>query len=380
MGVPTSLCHIRPGIFLATVATAAHWVQRLLSRERSDDRSKGREQGVVVSTVCLNFVESNIPDREFERDETLGIELYKEPKLENSIMFCGWPGIGNVGITAIDTLRGVLKAEEFAEIEPWGFFNPREVLIEEGLLKDLEFPSSKFYFQQIKDQDLIFFVGEKQPSEGRTRYAVGQKAYELANLVLDVAERFDCQRVYTSGAAVAQIHHTSKPKVWAVPNSESLIAEVKQYENTILMSAMGGRKGQGFISGLNGLLLGVARRRGLEAVCVMGEIPYYLQAAPWPYPKGSRSVLELLATILGIDLDLSRLDELAKAVEENIEQFLEGLYRSEEIPSEVTDEIERLRDSEQTELGPITEEEQKKIMDHIDELFDQGGRKDERHL
>jgi proteasome assembly chaperone (PAC2) family protein len=328
----------------------------------------------------LNLVESKIPDRGFERDETLGIELYKEPKLENSIMFCGWPGIGNIGITAIDALRGALKAEEFAEIEPWDFFAPRKVLIEKGLLKDLEFPSSKFYLQRIKDQDLIFFVGEQQPSEGRTRYAVGQKAYEMANLVLDVAERFGCRRVYTSGAAVAQIHHTSKSRVWAVPNSQSLIEEVKQYENTILMSTMGGGKGQGFISGLNGLLLGVAKRRELEAVCVMGEIPYYLQAAPWPYPKGSRSVLELFAKVLGIDLDLSRVDELARTVEENIEQFIDGLHGSEEIPPGVTDEIERLRDAEQTEPGPITEEEQRKIMEHIDELFDQGGRKDERHL
>jgi len=38
----------------------------------------------------------------------LGIVLHKEPKLKNSIMFCGWPGIGNIGITAIDTLRGLL--------------------------------------------------------------------------------------------------------------------------------------------------------------------------------------------------------------------------------------------------------------------------------
>lgn len=310
----------------------------------------------------------------------MGIELYKEPKLENSIMFCGWPGIGNIGITAIDTLRGLLRAEEFAEIEAWDFFAPRKVLIEKGLLKDLQFPSSKFYFQRIKDQDLIFFVGEQQPSEGRTQYAVGQKAYEMANLVLDVAERFDCRRVYTSGAAVAQIHHTSKSKVWAVPNSKSLIKEVKQYENTILMSTMGGGKGRGFISGLNGLLLGVAKKRGLEAICVMGEIPYYLQTAPWPYPKASRSVLELLTKILGIDLDLSRVDELAKTVENNIEQILEALYSAEGVPPEVADEIERLRDSEQTELGPITEEEQKKIMEHIDELFDQGDQKDERYL
>lgn len=70
----------------------------------------------------------------------MGIELYKEPKLENSIMFCGWSGIGNIGITAIDTLRGLLRAEEFAEIEAWDFFAPRKVLIEKGLLKDLQFP------------------------------------------------------------------------------------------------------------------------------------------------------------------------------------------------------------------------------------------------
>ena len=70
----------------------------------------------------------------------MGIKLYKQPELRDSIMFCGWPGIGNIGISAIDTLRAVLRAEEFGEIEPWDFFDPRKVLIEKGLLKDLEFP------------------------------------------------------------------------------------------------------------------------------------------------------------------------------------------------------------------------------------------------
>lgn len=315
-----------------------------------------------------------------ERHGILGIKLYKKPDLKNPTMLCGWPGIGNIGINAIDSLRAALRAEEFGEIEPWEFFDPQEVSIESGLLKGLEFPSNKFYFQRLKNQDLIFFIGQQQPTEGRVRYAAGQKAYQMANLVLDVAEKFDCRRVYTSGAAVAQIHHTARPRVWAVPNSENLIEEVKQYENTILMSTIEGRRGQGFISGLNGLLLGAAKKRGLEAICVMGEIPYYLQAAPWPYPKGSRSVLEVLAKLLGIDIDLGRLDESARRVEESIEEFLEGLYTAEGIPPEVRDEIEKLRDIEQTELGPITEEEQKKIMEHIDELFDQGGRKDERLL
>jgi len=28
----------------------------------------------------------------------MGIKLYKGPQLKDSIMFCGWPGIGNIGL------------------------------------------------------------------------------------------------------------------------------------------------------------------------------------------------------------------------------------------------------------------------------------------
>jgi proteasome assembly chaperone (PAC2) family protein len=310
----------------------------------------------------------------------MGIILCKEPKLKNSLMFCGWPGIGNIGLFAIDTLRRALRAQEFGEIEPWDFFDPSRVIIEGGLLQDLEFPTNKFYFQRMNGRDLVFFIGEQQPADGAARYAEGQKAYQMANLVLDVAKKFDCHRVYTSGAAVTQIHHTARPRVWAVPNSAKLIGEVKKYDNTVLMSEIEGRSDEGVITGLNGLMLGVAKKRGLEAVCMMGEIPYYLQGAPWPYPKASKSVLEVLAKMLDIKIDLSELDGLAQRVEENVEQFLESLYSTEAIPPEIRDEIEKLRHAEPAVPGPITEDEQKRIMEHIDELFDQGGWKDERHL
>ena len=310
----------------------------------------------------------------------MGVKLYKEPELTNPTMFCGWPGIGNIGIIAIDTLRGALRAEQFGEIEPYEFFNPQKVVIEKGLLKDLDFPGNKFYYHRIRNQDLIFFIGQEQPSDGRTRYAEGQKAYQMANLVLDVAEKFGCQRVYTSGAAVTQIHHTARPRVWAVPNNHTLIGEIKEYDNTILMSGIEGRGGQGAITGLNGLLLGVAKKRGLDALCLMGEIPYYLQAAPWPYPKGSKSVLEVLAKTLDVQIDLSQLDNLATRVEKSIEEFLETIYSTEGIPSNIRDEIERLKLTTEAEPGPITEEEQKKIMEHIDELFKGEDWNDEKQL
>ena len=300
----------------------------------------------------------------------MGLRLYQTPQLETPILVAGWPGIGNIGLTAVDTLRGMLEAEEFGEIEPWEFFYPKRALIRKGILEHLEFPSNKFYFKKTEGGDLIFFIGEEQPTEGGRMYAEGRKAYQMANLVLDVAESFKCRRVYTSGAAVALTHHTIKPRVWAVPNSGILIREIRGYENTILMSDIEGRGGHGNITGLNGLLLGVAQRRGFEAICLMGEIPVYLQGLPLSYPKASKTVLEVLSHSLQIEISLKKLDELAEKVERRIEEFYQ------QIPLEVRGQLDRLKHvtyAEPTEPGPITEEEEKTIMEDVEKFFKKRG-------
>jgi hypothetical protein len=296
----------------------------------------------------------------------MGVRLYREPELENPIMVASWPGIGNIGIIAVDTLRNMLGAEELGEIEPWDFFYPRKVLIRNGELKDLEFPSSKFYFKRTGEKDLLFFIGEEQPSDGGRTYAEGKKAYQMANLVLDVAQRFACKRVYTSGAAVAPIHHTARPKVWAVPNTKGLISEVRTYENTILMSEIEGRGGQGNITGLNGLLLGVARRRGIDAICVMGEIPVYLQGFPLPYPRASKAVLEVLTAALGIEIDMDRIAGFIEQSDSQIEQLYE------KFPPEIKEQLDKLKFvsyAQPTEPTPITEEDKKRILEDIDKFF-----------
>jgi proteasome assembly chaperone (PAC2) family protein len=310
----------------------------------------------------------------------LAVKLYSRPQLANSIMFCGWPGIGNIGLKAVDSLRISVGAELFGEIEPWDFFEPEQVIIKNGFLKDLVFPANRFFYSHKEKQDLLFFIGKQQPGDGTTEYAEGRKAFQMANLVLDVAEQFGCRRIYTSGAAVTQIHHTSRPRVWAVPNSNNLIEQIRQYRNTVLMSAVEGRQGQGVITGLNGLLLGAAKQRSIEAICLMGEIPYYLQAAPWPYPKASKSVLEVFADIIGIDINMDKLVEQAEKVQARTDELLEALYNAEGIPSALRDEIEKLKNIEPSSLGPITEIEQRRIMEHIDELFNQTKPPDEKHL
>ncbi len=292
----------------------------------------------------------------------MGIMLHKEPQLERPELIAAWPGIGNVGLIVADTLREMVHAEQFAEIEPWDFFYPRSVTITDGQLKNLEFPNSKFYFKKIGAKELMFFIGEEQPGE------VGRD-YEMANLVLDVALRFGCKKVYTAAAAVAPIHHTFRPRVWAVPNRKELIDEVKGYGNTILMSELDGRSGQGNITGLNGLLLGVAKRRGLDGVCLLGEIPLYVAQLPMPYPKASKSILEVLASNLGLTIDLTRLDDLAREVEDSIVK----LYQ--EFPPAVRQAIDQLKQvsyGEEEKAGLITDEDKQRIMQEIDEFFGKG--------
>ncbi|MCL0050967.1 PAC2 family protein [Dehalococcoidia bacterium] len=296
----------------------------------------------------------------------MGIRFHQKPELEKPDLIAAWPGIGNIGLIAADTLRGALNAQLFAEVEPWDFFYPHAVSIRGGELKDLEFPACRFYFKRLGHKDLIFFVGEQQPGGGR-------KGYEMASLVLDVASLQGCERIYTAAAAVAPIHHTMKPRVWVVPNTEELVSEVRRYPNIILMSDIEGRGGEGNITGLNGLLLGVARKRGLKGICLLGEMPVYISQFPTPYPEASKSILEVLSHNLGIRIDLSTLERLGQEVGRRIEELYEM------IPPEIREHIDRLRDVDyvrQEEPGAITEQDKERIMQNIQEYFKKGGKED----
>ena len=53
------------------------------------------------------------------------------------------------------------------------------------------------------------------------------KAYIMANLVLNVAQRFGCHRIYMFGSAAPPVHQATKSGVWAVPKSGEMLDELK---------------------------------------------------------------------------------------------------------------------------------------------------------
>jgi hypothetical protein len=218
-------------------------------------------------------------------------------------MVAAWPGIGNVALKAASYLRDKLGAEGFADVEPSGYFSPGGVSVQENVIKMPRFPQNRFYSWQGKGvgSDMLIFIAEAQPA---------LRQYELANLILDVAQEFNVQRLYTFAAAVVP-HRSEEVRVWGAATDARLLRELEGYGVTL--------RGDFLIRGLNGLLLGVAEERGIPGICLLGETPQ--QYAELENPTASLSVLRVLLKILRFEIDMADLEKEAKQAEAEMERI-----------------------------------------------------------
>jgi len=232
------------------------------------------------------------------------IKISARPKLNEPNLLAAWPGVGNVAIIIATYLTTKLNFKDLAEIQPETFFDPTGVLVEDSIIEAPQFPRSKFFYRKNEKpgaSDLILFIGDDQPPN---------KGYELAHCVLDVALRFKVKRVYTCAAALTRIHHTEQPKVWGVGTNANMVQELKKLNLK--------QKGNLQIAGLNGLLLGVAKERDIDGMCLLGEVPMY--ASRMPNPMAALAVLRTLTRMLSIEVDFVELARVAEEAREKMKQ------------------------------------------------------------
>jgi proteasome assembly chaperone (PAC2) family protein len=231
------------------------------------------------------------------------IKITARPKLKTPNLLAAWPGIGNVAMIIANYLRAKLPFKDLGYLEPAYFFDPIGVLVREDVVEEPSFPQSDFYYWKNTGggSDLILFLGDDQPAS---------KGYELAHCVLDVGERFGVERIYTCAAAITRIHHTEPPKVWGVATSHLLATDLKALNLEHSSNLQ--------IAGLNGLLLGVAKEREIDGICLLGEVPVY--ASRVPNPMAALAVLKVLAGMLDIKIDITDLAKMAVEAGERIKQ------------------------------------------------------------
>ncbi len=231
------------------------------------------------------------------------VKFRARPKLNSPTMLAAWPGIANVSIIVATYLKKKLDFKELGEIEASYFFDPIGVMVKDSVVEAPQFPQSKFYYCKNKGgrSDTILFIGEDQPVS---------KNYELANCVLDVAQRFQVKRIHTCAAALTRIHHSEPPRVWGVATGRHAARDLRKY---VLV-----QWGNLQIAGLNGLLLGVAKERDIEGICLLGEVPMY--ATRIQNPMAALAIIKVLTKMLDVEIDTTELAQLADETREKMRQ------------------------------------------------------------
>jgi len=230
-------------------------------------------------------------------DPVVSEKVEEVPDAANPVLVCGLPGSGYVGKLAADHLVSLFKLKKVAEYSSPTF--PPQVSVKEDGTVDP--PKGELYYASSKKgKGLLVFTADTQPttSEGE---------YELSDAVVKFAKRCGVKRVYTLAAYITGSFSKS-PRVYGTATSREMVDLLA--DNGVTLMKDGG------ISGMNGLLIGMAALRGLEGACLLGETSGYVVDA-----GASKAVLELLSKVLDLPIDTSKLEEKAEETRKVISQL-----------------------------------------------------------
>ncbi len=237
------------------------------------------------------------------------------PKLKNPVFIAAWPGMGEVAYRAALFLKEVLNFKVFAKLQASQFFKPSAVSVEKGVLDIPEMPAGFFYYYKgKKTPDIILFLGEVQPPL--------EYAQPLSLMIVNFIKKYKVSQIFTFAAKPEPIDHKNKSKVWVAATHKELLKLFSKFNLKVLE--------EGHISGLNGIILGVGKKKSIKGVCLLGEIPFY--TVQIENPKATRSILEVMSKYLGIDLNLSSIASRSKFIEEEIEKLI--TYLKGEVPAQ----------------------------------------------
>ena len=221
------------------------------------------------------------------------IEISDYPKLDNPTLICGLPGSGFVGKLAVDYLIEKLHAKKFADIFSPSF--PPQVIIQSNGTLDLI--KNSLYYVDSENRDLILMTGDAQPVSAPAEYA-------LANEIIEICKKLNVSEIYTLAAYITG-KFTQTPKVFGTGTILKIVEEFEKFGVLKLE--------RGNITGMNGVLIGTAKKSQISGICLLGETSGYVIDA-----KASRVVLQTLLKMINIQVEMSDLDKKAEDTEKII--------------------------------------------------------------
>ncbi len=301
----------------------------------------------------------------------------KPPSLNSPYLICGFPGTGLVGKLAVDYLIKQLGAIHMADLFST-YFSPQVVIQADGTtsivknslyyvknnknnnddinktrknkkeIKDISKPKASFdqsnnHLPQSMDlsslkpatitsttstnissndplssKDLILLTGDSQP-------VVPGSEYVLSEQILDLITKFKISNIYSLASYVTG-NFVNDPKIYGTATNPEMVKTFRSFNISTLDN--------GNITGMNGLILGLGKLRGIEGICLLGETSGYVIDA-----KASKHLLEILNNVLGIHINMDEMNKRSKDTElliKNLEQQM--MAKSGQFPQNVPTE------------------------------------------
>ena len=227
----------------------------------------------------------------------LKLEILVKKKVNTFRIFASLPDMGRVGGLVSSFLASNLETEHIANIisnpKPW-------VNVKDGVIESTR-DIYKIYFSDR--EKLLILTGEIQPEDHR-------ELLELCNTFLDFCSSIgDVKRLYTAGGSLNEML-TGEPRVVGVATKPQL--------REILVSSDVDTLGSEFttITWFNGLILGMASDRNIEAIGFYGEI----SDKSLPQPLAAKSIVKAFAKIEHLSRSTKPFDVQYEEVLDHIER------------------------------------------------------------
>jgi hypothetical protein len=247
--------------------------------------------------------------------DEIDIEAVADVELDDPVLVEGLPGVGHVGKLAAEHIL-----EEFDEDTTLvrrvysEHFPPQVDIGEDGVA---ELTSASFYAVETEGRDLLVLTGEHQAQDTRGHY-------RTTSTFLDIAESFGVTEAFALGG-VPTGELIDEYNVFGAATGSGFVEELEEEGVEFREDEPAGG-----IVGVSGLVLGLGARRGLDAVCLMGETSGYLVD-----PKSAQAVLEVLEATLGFEVGYDSLEDRADEMEDVMNKIQEmEQQQSMDIPSD----------------------------------------------
>jgi len=214
-----------------------------------------------------------------------------EPNVEKPIVIAAMQDMGNVGSIVVNFINDSLRTKIFRIART---LDPTYVIDRGGYI---DLPNESWEYKYT--EDLIIFGGGKGQPQGNSELNA------LCQDVIDIAKKYSAKFIYTLGGFHTNRVLDNNPKTYITTTSMELTKQMKglNVETTPQKS---------IITGFNGLILGFAKKNGIQGIGMYGE----LNEPEIPQYRAAISIIKTLEKLTYRKLgDTSQLEVMAQEIE-----------------------------------------------------------------